>query len=201
VAFVQKALGCGCPVEIIRTGWLSGPARPLRDYLARESATTGWEALIPRLGGLLGLSPETAWLGQTAPLPPLPPWNWRPEHLQGHPHGEGLARLKHLCAARCGLLIDVPGRALFVVATSLKRPATPRRLADLHAAASLVKELGGYNRVRLFTLSSASPARPRPVGPPVLDAALTWEAVISLLREQGASKAAAGLAALLNASK
>ena len=180
VAFVQRVLGCGCAPEIIRTAALACPAYPLRDYLSRE----GYEKAARRLNGLLGLPEETPW-------PSGPPWRWTPPMLEGRPGLERLAllRLRRLCAARADLMFDVPGRALFCLAVTRSRPSPPARLGDLSAAAWLVKELAGYNRVRLFTLSTR-PAKPLSAAGPSLDAALTWDKVLPLLAEFGAPEAA-----------
>jgi hypothetical protein len=183
VSFVQKVLGCGCPVETILTGRLTPVCRPLRDYLVKESKD-GWEGLSPRLAARLGLPEGTAW-----PEPPQP-WDWKAvESLPA-----ALNRLQRLCAATADLLIDVPGRALFVLAASEGQP-DPAALEDLHAACSLVKDLAGYNRVRLFTLSH-QPAAPLPV----IDTALTWQRVLDLLRSHGAAWAATAISAALTAA-
>lgn len=184
VAFVQQALGCGCPAEIIRTAVLRPNARPLRDHLARQARLEGWEALARRANPNLGLPADTSW-------PAEPPWNWTEADLAARP--EALRRLKALCAARVSLLMDVPGRALFCLVVGLERCAAPARLEAVHAAATLVKGLAGYNRVRLFTLAARRPSKPLPC----LDTALTWEAVLANLTRSGAASAAAQLTKLL----
>ncbi len=193
VAFVQRGLGCGCPAEVIQTARLTAGARPLRDYLAREPHPQGRELLARRLNAHLGLPGDIPW-PRGPQGSPLPPWRWSATEVAGLP--PPLARLKGLSNARCAVLIDVPGRALFLLAVSGARPIPAARLAALHAAATLVKELAGYNRVRLFTLS-VRPSPAPPAAAPLIDAALSWEAVLALLRESGAAQEAAGIAALL----
>jgi len=183
VAFVQQLFGCGCPEEVIRTARLSALVRPLRDCLSAEAAAHGWEEAARRLNACLGLPPDLSWPGA---VEPLPPWRWPAAAPDGlpEPDAAALSALRRQCEARAGLLIDVPGRALFVVAVTLSRPSPTAALEDLHRAATLVKELGGYNRVRLFTLS-ARPGKPKTPPGTSLDAALTWGRALDLLRSCG----------------
>lgn len=123
VAFVQRALGCGCAEEVISTARLSVDANPLRE---------GPGCRCPGPAG------------------------------------------RHLQDARIDLLIDVPGRALFLIALD---PATAEPLNAAFDAATLVKEKRGYNRVRLFTLGAKTP----PEGLRQLDKAITWEETLAIL--------------------
>ncbi len=180
--FVQSFLGCGCPDEVVEQAKINFFTQPLGALVERKIAQIGpCQTLTPfeqEVNHLLGLPKTLKWpRRRSGEL--ISPASWRRPMLEsvasGSNHLERLAFLRSMSNVTIDAVIEVPGRAFFFLVVQGTKKLQKDTLLVQFESGQMLYKLMGYNRCRLFTVTTQD--EPKIISQ--IDTALSWRGLRS----------------------